>query len=85
MSPDISSRECVRWSGENGLATLVMVARRGVHDHAVQEHTPYNRIDFFPMPTIAAIEGHCLGAGWRWPWPATCASPVKPRGWACPR
>ena len=117
MSPDISSREYVRWSGENGLATLVidrpplnplshqakaemlgcleeiaadrtircvilhgaggrafsvgadtkefpdMVARRGVRDHAVQEHTLYNRIDFFPIPTIAAIEGHCLGGG----------------------
>ena len=117
MSPDISSREYVRCSGENGLATLVidrpplnplshqakaemlgcleeiaadrtircvilhgaggrafsvgadikefpdMVARRGVRDHAVQEHTLYNRIDFFPIPTIAAIEGHCLGGG----------------------
>ena len=117
MSPNISSREYVRWSGENGLATLVidrpplnplshqakaemlgcleeiaadrtircvilhgaggrafsvgadtkefpdMVARRGVRDHAVQEHTLYNRIDFFPIPTIAAIEGHCLGGG----------------------
>jgi enoyl-CoA hydratase len=40
-----------------------MVARRGVRDHAVQEHTLYNRIDFFPIPTIAAIEGHCLGGG----------------------
>ena len=40
-----------------------MVARREVRDHAVQEHTLYNRIDFFPIPTIAAIEGHCLGGG----------------------
>jgi len=40
-----------------------MVARRKVRDHAVQEHTLYNRIDFFPIPTIAAIEGHCLGGG----------------------
>ncbi len=40
-----------------------MVARRKVRDHAVQEHTLYNRIDFFPVPTIAAIEGHCLGGG----------------------
>jgi enoyl-CoA hydratase/carnithine racemase len=30
---------------------------------AVQEHTLHNRIDFFPVPTIAAIEGHCLGGG----------------------
>jgi enoyl-CoA hydratase/carnithine racemase len=40
-----------------------MVARRGVRDHAVQEHRLYNRIDGFPVPTIAAIEGHCLGGG----------------------
>jgi enoyl-CoA hydratase len=117
MGSDSSAPRCVRWSGENGLATLVidrpplnplshhaksellgcleeiaadrtirclvlhgaggrafsvgadikefpdMVARRGVRDHAVQEHTLYNRIDFFPIPTIAAIEGHCLGGG----------------------
>jgi enoyl-CoA hydratase/carnithine racemase len=30
---------------------------------AVHEHTLYNRIDLFPIPTIAAIEGHCLGGG----------------------
>jgi enoyl-CoA hydratase/carnithine racemase len=30
---------------------------------AVQEHALYNRIDLFPIPTIAAIEGHCLGGG----------------------
>jgi enoyl-CoA hydratase len=117
MKPTDSSRQFVRWSAEQGLATLVidrpplnpvshqtkaellasleeiagdqevrclilhgaggrafsvgadikefpdMVARRGVRDHAVQEHTLYNRIDFFPVPTIAAIEGHCLGGG----------------------
>lgn len=117
MSPDSSVQHCVRWGGENGLATLVidrpplnplshqakadllgcleeiaadptirclilhgaggrafsvgadikefpeMVARRGVRDHAAQEHTLYNRIDLFPIPTIAAIEGHCLGGG----------------------
>jgi enoyl-CoA hydratase len=40
-----------------------MVARRGVREHAVQEHVLYNRIDGFPIPTIAAIEGHCLGGG----------------------
>jgi enoyl-CoA hydratase/carnithine racemase len=40
-----------------------MVARQGVRDHAIQEHTLYNRIDYFPIPTIAAIEGHCLGGG----------------------
>jgi enoyl-CoA hydratase/carnithine racemase len=31
--------------------------------HAVQEHTLYNRLHYFPVPTIAAIEGHCLGGG----------------------
>jgi enoyl-CoA hydratase/carnithine racemase len=40
-----------------------MVARGAVREHAVLEHTLYNRIDFFPIPTIAAIEGHCLGGG----------------------
>ena len=40
-----------------------IVARRQGRQHAVQEHTLYNRIDFFPVPTIAAIEGHCLGGG----------------------
>ncbi len=30
---------------------------------AVHEHGLYNRIDSFPLPTIAAIEGHCLGGG----------------------
>jgi enoyl-CoA hydratase/carnithine racemase len=40
-----------------------MVARQAVREHAVQEHTLYNRIDDFPLPTIAAIEGHCLGGG----------------------
>ena len=40
-----------------------MIARGAVREHAVQEHTLYNRIDFFPIPTIAAIEGHCLGGG----------------------
>ena len=37
--------------------------RRLGRQHAMQEHTLYNRIDFFPIPTIAAIEGHCLGGG----------------------
>ncbi len=40
-----------------------IAARRLGRPHAVQEHTLYNRIDFFPVPTIAAIEGHCLGGG----------------------
>jgi len=31
--------------------------------HAIQEHTLYNRIHYFPIPTLAAIEGHCLGGG----------------------
>ena len=40
-----------------------MVARNGAREMAILEHTLYNRIDFFPVPTIAAIEGHCLGGG----------------------
>jgi enoyl-CoA hydratase/carnithine racemase len=63
---------CVILHGAGGRAFSVgadikefpeMMARKGVRDHAVQEHTLYNRIDFFPIPTIAAIEGHCLGGG----------------------
>jgi len=40
-----------------------IAAKRQGRQHAVQEHTLYNRIDFFPVPTIAAIEGYCLGGG----------------------
>ncbi len=40
-----------------------ITARRLGRQHAMQEHALYNRIDFFPIPTIAAIEGHCLGGG----------------------
>jgi enoyl-CoA hydratase/carnithine racemase len=29
----------------------------------VHEHMLYNRLDFFSVPTIAAIEGYCLGGG----------------------
>lgn len=32
-------------------------------EHAIQEHTLYNRIHYFPVPTLAAVEGHCLGGG----------------------
>ena len=38
-------------------------AHRLGHPRAVHEHALNNRIDFFPVPTIAAIEGHCLGGG----------------------
>ena len=38
-------------------------ARRLGHQRAVHEHTLNNRIAYFPVPTIAAIEGHCLGGG----------------------
>ena len=38
-----------------------IASRRLGRQHAMQEHALYNRIDFFPVPTIAAIEGHCLG------------------------
>lgn len=40
-----------------------ITAKRQGRQHALQEHNLYNRIDFFPVPTIAAIEGHCLGGG----------------------
>jgi enoyl-CoA hydratase/carnithine racemase len=40
-----------------------ITARRLGHLRAVQEHALHNRLDFFPVPTIAAIEGHCLGGG----------------------
>jgi enoyl-CoA hydratase/carnithine racemase len=40
-----------------------ITARRQGRQHAAQEHVLYNRLDFFPVPTIAAIEGHCLGGG----------------------
>jgi len=40
-----------------------VAAKRLGRQHATQEHTLYNRIHFFPVPTAAAIEGHCLGGG----------------------
>lgn len=40
-----------------------VTARRLGRQRAVHEHAVYNRLDFFPVPTIAAIEGHCLGGG----------------------
>ena len=40
-----------------------VTARRLGRQRAVHEHTLYNRLDFFPIPTIAAIEGYCLGGG----------------------
>ncbi len=40
-----------------------VTARRLGRQRAVHEHSVYNRVDFFPIPTIAAIEGHCLGGG----------------------
>ena len=40
-----------------------VTARRLGRQRAVHEHALYNRLDFFPVPTIAAIEGHCLGGG----------------------
>ncbi len=40
-----------------------VTARRLGHRRAAHEHGVYNRIDFFSIPTIAAIEGHCLGGG----------------------
>jgi len=40
-----------------------VTARRLGRQRAAHEHAVYNRVDFFPIPTIAAIEGHCLGGG----------------------
>lgn len=40
-----------------------VTARRLGRQRAAHEHAVYNRIDFFPIPTVAAIEGHCLGGG----------------------
>lgn len=40
-----------------------VTARRLGRQRAAHEHAVYNRLDFFPVPTIAAIEGHCLGGG----------------------
>lgn len=40
-----------------------VAARRLGRERAVHEHALYNRLDRFPIPTIAAIEGHCLGGG----------------------
>lgn len=40
-----------------------VTARRLGRQRAVHEHAVYNRLDSFPIPTIAAIEGHCLGGG----------------------
>ncbi len=63
---------CVILHGAGGRAFSVgadikefpeITARRSGRQHAVQEHTLYNRVDFFPIPVIAAIEGHCLGGG----------------------
>lgn len=36
---------------------------KAAREHAMQEHTLYNRMRYFPIPIIAAIEGHCLGGG----------------------
>lgn len=67
--PDV---RCVILHGAGGRAFSVgadikefpeITEKRLARQHAILEHTLYNRIDFFPIPTIAAIEGHCLGGG----------------------
>jgi enoyl-CoA hydratase/carnithine racemase len=40
-----------------------VTARRLGRARALQEHALHNRVQFFPVPTLAAIEGHCLGGG----------------------
>jgi enoyl-CoA hydratase/carnithine racemase len=63
---------CVVLHGAGGRAFCVgadikefpqVAAKKLARQHALQEHILYNRIHFFPVPTIAAIEGHCLGGG----------------------
>ncbi|MEZ5865742.1 MAG: enoyl-CoA hydratase/isomerase family protein [Geminicoccaceae bacterium] len=44
-----------------------------------------DRIEASRLPVIAAINGHALGGGLVWRWPATCALPPKVPGSACPR
>lgn len=66
------SVRCVVLHGAGGKAFSVgsdikefpeVVARGLGRQRAVHEYTLYNRIDFFPVPVLAAIEGHCLGGG----------------------
>jgi len=73
---------CVLLHGAGGRAFSVgadikefpqVATRRLGRQHAMQEHTLYNRIHFFPVPTVAAIEGYCLGGGLELARPAICA------------
>lgn len=66
------SLRCMILTGAGGRAFSVgsdikefpkVMARDLGRQRAVQEHALCNRIDLFPAPTIAAIEGHCLGGG----------------------
>jgi len=66
------SLNCLILAGAGGRAFSVgsdikefpeIIAKGLGRERAVHEHALYNRIDFFPIPTIAAIEGHCLGGG----------------------
>lgn len=63
---------CVIFHGAGGRAFSVgadikefpeISGGKEAREHAIQEHTLYNRIHYFPVPTVAAIEGHCLGGG----------------------
>jgi enoyl-CoA hydratase/carnithine racemase len=67
-----SGVRCLVFFGAGGRAFSVgsdikefpeVTARRLGRQRAAHEHAVYNRLDFFPVPTIAAIEGHCLGGG----------------------
>jgi len=67
-----SAVRCLIVHGKGGRAFSVgsdikefpgVAARGTARQRAVHEHTILNRLDFFPIPTIAAIDGYCLGGG----------------------
>ena len=44
------------------------------------------RLENTPKLVIAALNGHCVGAGWKSPWPPICASRAKmPARSGCPK
>jgi enoyl-CoA hydratase len=43
-----------------------------------------NQLERLGKPSIAAINGYCLGGGWSWRWPAHFALPRRMRVWDFP-